>query len=409
MKKIFTTLLFLYFLSLIIFRQNYNSITWIIDIILIIFYSLKLANRADTIKFNYIIVLFSSFVILSTISAFYGIDFDSSMYRIMPLFLLSINLFIIYNLIIEYKLINVVFQSILFGAFINYLIAFEILTVPFPIYFGNNITNYRLIGTLGNPNVFSTFMLISMIISFIYIFQKNKLNTLFYYYQYINILLALYMILLSVSKQGIIMSILLLIGYFFIIPKDKKQWGIIILIIIGSVAMMYNMDFDKLTRLFDLIMNRFDFMSNTIASNSNNFNSTGIRKALILFGLEAFQENPLFGIGIGNFHIISTVLPSSQSGKWAENNYIELLVDVGIFGMILFYTMYIYTLYKIKFIVKKNLKYLLYYSTFLLLLMDLSSVTYIDKFTIYFLLLISIIIEYETNISKEKGIYYEKN
>jgi len=331
MKKTFSLLLFIYFLAIIIFRQNYNSITWVVDIVLFIFYALANLKESYHFKYNYIIGIFFLFTVLTMLSAFYGINFDSSMYRVMPLILLFLNLFIIYNIVLYYKLVDVILKSFLMGAFLNYLIMLKIIHAPFSIYFGDNITNFRAIGTLGNPNIFATFMLISILISFIYIFKKEKISLKFYYFQYFNIILALYMVVLSVSKQGMIMSVLLIMGYLLIIPKDAKQWKVIIILFLIIYIGISN--YIDLTATTDLIVHRFEFFENALNSTSDQFGSTGVRKALIAFGLDAFQENPIFGIGIGNFHIISTVLSGPASGVWAENNYVELLVDV----FVLFY------------------------------------------------------------------------
>lgn len=409
MKFILGSLLFFYFTSLIVFRHNYNNITWIIDGLMIAFYFLVLIQEKEkNFRINYLIIIFYSFITLSLFSAFYGIDFDSSMRRIMPLILLGINLFIIYNMFLNYKLLNFVLNGMLLGAFINYIVMLKLIHVPFDIYMGQSITNFRAIGTMGNPNVFATFMIISMLISFIYLFRKNQMTKICSYYLYINILLAFYMVLLSVSKQGIMMAVLLLIGYLFIILKNKRNWKYIFpLLVVLYFILLYFINLGQFDNLINLITGRFSFFSTSFNSYSiqDQFTSTATRKALIYFGLEEFQKNPLFGIGLGNFHIASKVLPvGAGGGIWAENNYMELLVDLGIFGTVLFYSMYIFTFLKIKTITNLNLKYLLSFFTFLLLLMDISSVTYGNKITIYSILLISMLIKEESlnKVSIEK-------
>jgi len=69
--------------------------------------------------------------------------------------------------------------------------------------------------------------------------------------------------------------------------------------------------------------------------------------------------------------------------------------------------MYVYIFYKLKSIANKNIKYILYYFTLLLLLMDVSSVTYIYKINIFSLLLISMIGEFELKNDSTKVFTYE--
>lgn len=61
----------------------------------------------------------------------------------------------------------------------------------------------------------------------------------------------------------------------------------------------------------------FDFYS----GGEKNEGSLSMRSYMIKFGLEKFQEKPILG--------------------YAHNNYIELLVNIGVIGAVAFYPMYI--------------------------------------------------------------------
>ncbi|MDC7230564.1 MAG: ATP-grasp fold amidoligase family protein [Sphaerochaetaceae bacterium] len=61
--------------------------------------------------------------------------------------------------------------------------------------------------------------------------------------------------------------------------------------------------------------------------------STSVRMDMIIRGLEMFKERPLFGWGLGAFTDLSGF------GTYSHNNYIELLVGVGLLGLLVYYSL----------------------------------------------------------------------
>jgi len=206
-------------------------------------------------------------------------------------------------------------------------------------------------------------------------------------YYHLWLYLGIYIVLLTVSKQGIILSALLIIGYLIVMISDKKNWKqLIILFLVGSLIFIFLTDKTQLNHTFDLITDRFTAFNNSVSERSSG-GSTGARRALIEFGLQAFQDRPLFGYGLGGFSLIS------PTGAWAENNYIELLVGVGLVGTLIFYSIYMSLLLKIYFMKHSSVQYLLYFFIFLIFIMDLSSICYGFKIKLFTILLISILAE----------------
>ncbi|MDD3267588.1 MAG: O-antigen ligase family protein, partial [Burkholderiales bacterium] len=74
--------------------------------------------------------------------------------------------------------------------------------------------------------------------------------------------------------------------------------------------------------------------------------SSRIRFEMIEVGKTLFLSKPFLGYGIGSFSIVSGF------DAYSHNNYIELLVGLGIIGMVLYYSMIIYIIYKL-FIIRK--------------------------------------------------------
>ena len=113
----------------------------------------------------------------------------------------------------------------------------------------------------------------------------------------------------------------------------------ILCVIIGAFVLMLVM------RYSTTMAHRLNILIQTIltpgASSSEigvSDNSLDIRSSLRKHAIQCFYENPLFGVGIGQFRFYS----ASQGGAdlYAHNNWLELLADVGIIGFLLFYMNY---------------------------------------------------------------------
>ena len=67
------------------------------------------------------------------------------------------------------------------------------------------------------------------------------------------------------------------------------------------------------------------------------------RVTLFQYGMNWFLDNPILGVGINNFRVLSTKT-SEFAGMsfYAHNNYVELLVDIGIVGIVIYYSAYYY-------------------------------------------------------------------
>ena len=116
------------------------------------------------------------------------------------------------------------------------------------------------------------------------------------------------------------------------------------------------------------------------------------------------KESPLIGYGIDNYRI----LLGKNIGliTYAHNNYIELLVGVGILGTVIYYAMYVNALICLL-RSKKNLNLRYLFLTFLLVvfIIDFASVNYFSKH-IYIVLAMSSIfanLNIKTSDSKIKG------
>jgi hypothetical protein len=382
----FISLIFmLYIASTIIFRMKYIAITYILDAVLVgLFLLLIYMKKIKVYHLNKVLISYSIFAIFALFSSFWAKDFFISMLQSFQLFSIFINMYIIYNLIKNYNIENYFIYGVLIGSFINYVFALEIIPSFVDIYLLSRFT-----GTVGNPNPLSTVMIISIFVSIVYLTKdKEKSNVFLYYYQYINIILALYLIIMSVSRKGIVFGFALVLLQIMVSMKDVKSFFRLIIIgVIGFFIFANFANLDDLWALYDKVIYRFTVLNEGLAHTDSHAGSTGIRLYLAEIGLELFKNNPLIGVGVNNFRTYS------PGGLYSHNNYVELLAGVGLIGTMAFYSIYIFIFQKIVQVKKSDVKFIFTFFLLVILGMDIASVSYYNKLILYTLLITYILLE----------------
>jgi O-antigen ligase len=143
--------------------------------------------------------------------------------------------------------------------------------------------------------------------------------------------------------------------------------------------------------VFDRFLGMYDTLSDNSASEDA---STSQRSDLITEGIRLWSERPLVGRGPGQYAWVNKV----EYGVYSHNNFIEILVNFGLLGFLIFYSVHIYLLrklFKLKKMKQRNneVNWLLV-MLFSLLIIDCTFVTYYNK--IYFINLAFILV----NVSK---------
>jgi O-antigen ligase len=112
------------------------------------------------------------------------------------------------------------------------------------------------------------------------------------------------------------------------------------------------------------------------------------RIGLAKTGLELFKNRPILGAGINNFAALFGSLAGVYT--YAHNNYIELLVGVGLFGFVIYYSGYVYIIKKAISLKKNDLQLSSLALTLIvsLLILEIALVSYVD-FTSQFLICIA--------------------
>jgi len=390
-------LFMLYIACTIIFRMKYIYITYAIDCILISLFSLLVfMKKLKLFKINRIVFSYFVLSVFALASSFWALNFTHAMLKGFQLLFISINMFIIYNLIKNYHIERFFIYGVLLGSFVNYLLVFRIIPTFIELY-----TGPRLVGTMGNSNPFAVTMVISIVVSIVYLSlekekPKEKSSSLLYYYQYINIIFSLYLIILSISRAGIVFGFTLVFLYIVISMKDFKSFirlSIVITIIMIIVVNFINLD--DFWEVYDRVLHRFGALEEGIENADSRVGSTAIRIYLAKLGLQAFMDNPIIGVGVNNFMIYS-------GGIYSHNNYIELLAGLGIVGFIIFYSMHIFVLYKASQVSSTDLKIVFAFFVLVMFGMDMAGGSYYGKLILYTLLMAYLILERSNNVEEKR-------
>lgn len=368
--------LMIFISSLIIFDlesnvaySNFINVSfWGVFVIIYIF-----DNRVKLHK-NPIFSRYLFFAIYAFLTIFWAYDVNLVLNYSLRLIVITINIYILFILLHEYDLKHAFLIGIIIGAIYNYLLAFNIITPNFEIFeFG------RFLGSVGNPNKLSKIMLLSVFASSMLLVMKER-KLIVKLLLILNVILALYVIFLTASKQAIILAPLFILFSFKL--NGLKIRNLTFYICFFLLLFYITLDFlpmDEIFSNYDRIVYRLEKFIDTL-SGVDSGASTRERKELVIQGLNLFYDHPVFGVGMNNFRLFF--------GKYAHNNYLELLVGVGLIGAIIFYSLYYIIIKKINGMVSSKAKKLFYTMIFVLLIMDLVTVTYLDKMVIFTLLFI---------------------
>lgn len=319
----------IFLLMILIF--GFNDVIKLIypyKIVFIILMSLRLLIKP--IKISSFLIWTFAFSLYSLASILWADSQSTAIFY----FTWSIQAFII-ALLIESFLDNEIkirdiMNFIILGGFIAAIRA--IFAIPFELWGSERIG----IAIGYNANELAIKMAVALIFSVYFIgMEKNK------YIKYIYIVALAILglgIVLTGSKQGIILAVGASVLFILLDSKNKKETIRRIIFTVFGLIILYYLIFN-VDIFYKLLGIRFETMFG-LNQYGRIDGSTINRLHSINVGLELFKGKPLIGYGIGNFSY------SSGIGGYSHNNYIELLVGLGITGLIIYYSMYINLLYK---------------------------------------------------------------
>ena len=163
-------------------------------------------------------------------------------------------------------------------------------------------------------------------------------------YKFLFLANVLFM-LLSASRKAILFLIIPLA--VMVITKSKNPLTLLRNILLVVVAiLLFFLALIKVDFLYTLIGSRLVGMINGLLGIGVVDASTDTRLGLISDGMSWFKENPIWGYGLSNFKALCEVYRPWGSVFYAHNNYVELLVDCGLVGTCIYYSLLVCLLVK---------------------------------------------------------------
>lgn len=239
--------------------------------------------------------------------------------------------------------LNICFIGLVCFNILHYFNIFDFNTNIMPSYCGdNNIqlkyfgydtsgrpATKRALGVMGNPNNNALLFLFFMILYA----PKKEWRKLYIFFFFI----ALTCFLCCQSRTGIVACAVVLIGnYIFAgIPLRKVILQVVVIVCYSAIVL----NFSKTATILNipLPVRSMNYSLSLLDGSALESNSWEERKRVWGYLLSMWTKHPLFGYGPNkNFFY--------ENRLWAENEYIIMLWRYGIFGLLMYLSLYLYPL-----------------------------------------------------------------
>ncbi len=390
-RYILGSAVFLYSLSLIIldnpiYTTHLKIINGLLIVSYVIFNQLTLKHQY---KINYFIKQYSLLSIFALLSCVWAQNLDFSLAKSYTMILISANSFVIYNILRQDNLLEYLLAGIISGIAFNALVSVGIINIGW-----ESTEGWRFQGTTVKSNILANICIFGTISSFYFYIKDNIYAKLFGLF---GVLISVYVVILTASKKGILLSLCIII-IFFIFKKNKIRSIMTALLLVACLTILANYfnllgiisssNEQDIFYLFQKLEDRFNVFFQLLSNENNVDNSTRDRLLLLHKAIDAWLSSPLFGSGIGSFEY--------KHGAYAHNNFADLLANLGIFGLLVYYSLYWYILKRVIRLHKKNDVVILFTCfTIIMILMDFAIVSYTNKTIMNFLLVTFIILDRE--------------
>ncbi|MBO5629240.1 MAG: O-antigen ligase family protein, partial [Aeriscardovia sp.] len=163
--------------------------------------------------------------------------------------------------------------------------------------------------------------------------------------KYLYAILFLFVFILLSGTRKSIITIAVIVGGFMMLRNAKNILRNAVIVLILFVALYFILM--KIPAVYDMIGNRFESLFSFMEGGDTD-DSTKTRDRFIEYALLFWADSPIWGNGLNSFGILYGI-----EDTYSHNNYVELLCSVGLVGMVSYYLMYLFSLFKL-ITIKKN-------------------------------------------------------
>lgn len=187
----------------------------------------------------------------------------------------------------------------------------------------------------SNINVTAYICVIGIAIAFYRAyFMKNRIYYLITAFEFFTVIL-------TGSRKALLMSLIILfmMSVFYV----KKRFYVLkilalVVAVVGVIILLM-----KVPVLYDAVGFRIEKMIDFFINDDvTRDNSLALRESFGDIAKQAFYENPILGVGLGNAHYLIKLAHGFST--YTHNNYIEIASGLGIVGIVTYYWFYLYLL-----------------------------------------------------------------
>ena len=332
--------LFLYIICTTAFENNpgtskYATITLYSFILLSSFYIL-LKGKVKVNYYNIAIFIYGIFLMISWL---YTPDKEYGLKTLYWYFTCGILTFLVINYIDTKEKINLIIKAYIIGGFVLCMLALKIYGWDIFNQIERSRYGIRVGGELGNENSIGLACGYSILFS-VYLMMYTKLRKKFFLLYMIVIICCFILAMLTSSKKALVLIILGTILLF--ISKGTEKTGIfnrLKYLIISFVILFLFKFLLQNVKAFWYINMRVEEFINTIFGTGAASLSDIKRLHMIKQGLEVFRSNPYVGRGVA--------VSKYYFGTYSHNNYVEILMNTGAIGFIIYYSSYFISLIRL--------------------------------------------------------------
>lgn len=281
-------------------------------------------QKVKLYNFHYMLI---GWMLWSVVSAIWSLDSELSLMMSWTLTQLCLYAFIFFEFMRQRDMDNIKFlEAIAIGTLA--MGAYSLYHYGFGEFTQGVLGGVRLGGDINQENTYGSFAMLGLISSTGLILKNRNL---------INIVAFIFsgiMVVASGSRMALLTTIISILLLFWLCFGRKYFFKFLLCILVVTLSMVALVQFAEDSQL---LLRLEQFINIFSASNSAD-NSTIERIFMIKYGLEQFIYSPVWGYGINCFRVLY-----QQETGWAtysHNNFVELLVGVGLVGFFIYYMFY---------------------------------------------------------------------
>ncbi|MEK6263428.1 MAG: O-antigen ligase family protein [Clostridium sp.] len=389
-QKFWSASFFIYIVCMITFTGTANTAI-IVKIALYIFLGLSIINiiQSGKLKLNAFCVSLILYGTLLIFSWFYSPSQNIATEYLYNYWTLVVICIFVVNYIDSAEKANLLLDAYILGGLCLCLYAFSFYGTSIFNVVTQSIYGIRVGSEVGNTNdVGLSYAMSAIIAMFSLIYLHTRLTKRLYYI--ILIPICTIFALLSGSKKVFILLFIAIVLLFLlkkIIHNSLlKKAGLIIL---GGFLIYLLIYIIQNVPQFRTINERLQDMLNLVFLGSGTETDL-TRKYFIQKGFEVFSDHPLFGAGGFSSY--------SYFGTYSHNNYIEILMNTGMIGFVLFYFPYLIFFFQLRKINSLNYPFKIFAIVFIIthLILGTALIYYYDRYIQIMFAGISAFLSYES-------------